>query len=67
MTPTPPQVRSESAAAAEDNHFDGDGPRGDDRPAPPDACGDQGLTVSTSALSEFGPVIASILAAEPAP
>lgn len=67
MTPRPPPARNPSAAAAEDNHFDGDGPRGDDRPAPLDACGDQGLTVSTTALSEFGPVIASILAAEPAP
>ena len=69
MTPPPNHAPREnaSAAAAEDNHFDGDAPRGDDRPASLDACGDQGLTVSTTALSEYGPVIASILAAESAP
>ena len=68
MTPTPNQRAPENppAAAAEDSHFDGDAPRGDDRPASLDASGDQGLTVSTTALSEYGPVIASILAAESA-
>ena len=65
--PNPSAPKNAPAAAAEDNHFDADAPRGDDRPASLDACGDQGLTVSTTALSEDGPVIASILAAESAP
>jgi hypothetical protein len=68
MTPPHRAPENAPAAAAEDNHFDGDAPRGDDdRPAPLDACGDQGVTVSTTALSEYGPVITSILAAEAAP
>jgi hypothetical protein len=61
--PNNPTPGDAPAAAAEDQPlFAGDGPRGDDRPAPLDACGDQGINVSAAKLSALGPVLASIFA-----